>query len=607
MVFMNVRETITLQLKNVLREIFEVEIEPQLGFPSEMQFGDYSTNVAMVAWGKMLPDVRRQMSEKGIKSPIELAERIATDFKSQVSDGVVKDIQVVKPGFINFWVSDKALLRQLEDVAKLQRDAVIVDAGKGKKVVVEYSSPNIAKPFTIGHLRSTIIGDAVANLLQATGWTVYRDNHVGDWGTQFGKQIYAIKTWGDEKALDASANPVNDLVALYVKFHEEAEKDPLLEEEGRKWFKRLENGDAEAKRLWKKCIDWSWKEFAKIYNELGVPSWKNKENKRVKFENEGKGYGESYFEDKMRVVIEELEAMNLLHEGENGAKLVFFPDEKYPPLMILKKDGATLYATRDLATDRFRLDTYGKDVVIINEIGAEQSLYMNQLYLTEELLGWVKKGQRIHIKHGLYRFKEGKMSTRKGNVIWLEDVLAEAGKRAFVAMDTAEKQLALSALEQSHLALAVGIGALKWNDLKRDAVQDIAFDWDDALNMDGNSGPYMQYAYARTKSVLSKSSKFKVQSSKFALNNLVQEERDLLRWVGRFDAVVVESAGRYAPNILCNYLFVLAQLFNLFYQKCPILKAEESVRDFRLELVAGVSTIIGRGLAILGIETPDRM
>jgi len=590
---MTIKEQLVLEIKKILQGAGIEDTTPKVDYPLDPKHGDYATNVALIA------------AKRLNRNPIELAEEIAAKLKTDF----IERIEVVKPGFINFWIKDIFLQKAFE--------IKIPQIGKGKKVVVEYSSPNIAKPFTIGHLRSTIIGDAVANLLAATGWEVKRDNHVGDWGTQFGKQIYAIKTWGNEEELEKAERPVKLLVDLYVKFHDEAEKDPTLEDKARAWFKKLEDGDEEAKKLWQKCIDWSWKEFEKIYAELGVAFT----------ENNGRGYGESFFEDKMKPVIKELEDKGLLQIGENGAKLVFFPaadsgqvPDKYPPLMILKKDGATLYSTRDLATDKFRLEHYGSDVKIINEVGAEQALYFRQLYELEKRLGWYQEGQRVHVKHGLYRFKEGKMSTRKGNVIWLEEVLEEAKKKAhgltakshdisfgdtYVETKSKDKTPTLKESEIINNSDIVGIGALKWNDLKRSSEQDINFDWDEILNMQGNSGPYLQYTFARTQSVLDKSeekTKYKI------LNTSLQiEERELLRLLARFPEVVEEAAGRLAPNILCTYLFELAQAFNLFYQKCPILKAEDDIRDFRLGLTHKAGEVVKEGLSLLGIQAPKKM
>jgi len=583
---------------------------------TDSSHGEYTTNVAMV--------IAKELG----KNPLEVAEEIAQELRIKHPKGtsfseaanqelrLLDKIEIVEPGFINFFVKKEVLAKAAVDLLE-DKEA----SGKEKKkYVVEYSSPNIAKPFTVGHLRSTIIGDAVANLLEATGSIVYRDNHVGDWGTQFGKQIVAIKKWGNEEAISKSLNPVKELVGLYVKFHEEAEKDPTLENEARLWFKKLEDGDSEARELWKKCIEWSWKEFDQIYKELGVSFT----------ENNGRGFGEAYFEDKMQPAIAALEEKNLLKEGEEGAQLVFFPNDILPPMMVLKKDGATLYATRDLATDYFRLHRYGKDIIIINEVGTEQSLYLKQIYKTEEILGWFKPEQRIHIKHGHYRFKEGKMATRKGNVIWLENVLEEAKHRAFNIMtrthniewgedyvETKSKDNTPTAKFSTMPTISdqVAIGALKWNDLKRSPEQDILFNWDDILNMQGNSGPYLQYTYVRTQSVLRKwtieSGQLKIETIGKGINfqtyTFSREESELLRTISFFEETISQAATQFAPHILATYLFTLAQQFNLFYQKQPILKAEKIEQEMRLFLVLVTAKVLKEGLKILGIAAPERM
>ena len=586
------------QIEQALRSIlatFEMQIpEGDLIKQTDLSHGDYTSNIAMI--------VSKQLK----RNPMEVGEEIAEKFRSQKLELKIEKVEVMMPGFINFWISQEELTNKLirhsgDEERGLQNPdsgrasfarMTTENIGQGKKVIVEYSSPNIAKPFTVGHLRSTVIGDAVANLLEAVGYIVYRDNHIGDWGTQFGKQICAIKKFGNEAEIENSSRPVKALVDLYVKFHEEAEKDPSLEDEARMWFKKLEDGDLEARRLWEKCIEWSWIEFEKIYQELGVPSVRGKE-----FENNGRGYGEAYFEDKMGPVIAELEEKGLLKEGKEGAKIIEFPDDQYPPLMILKKDGATLYATRDLATDKFRIEKYGSDITIINEVGAEQGLQFNQLYKLEEMLGWFNPGQRIHIKHGLYRFKEGKMSTRKGNVIWLEDVLAEAVQRA--------SSLGEEGATNVH---DVAIGAIKWNDLKRSSHLDVNFDWDEILSMQGNSGPYMQYAYVRTQSILEKAqgASLKVQDLKTENWKLEIEELALLRMLYRFPSVVTESARTYAPNTLCTYLYELAQAFNNFYQKHKVIEDGKYLKS-RLQIVKRVGEVIKEGLGILGIDSPEKM
>jgi arginyl-tRNA synthetase len=600
----NPKELIEKSLKNWLEEN-SITTDFEVSLVDNPVFGDFSTNIAMVA-------VKKQSE---FVNPRELADKLVVTLKDDSNVNKVFDkIEVAGPGFINFFLSQNYLQNMLSEIAQKGNDYGRSDTKNEQVVIVEYSSPNIAKPFTIGHLRSTIIGDAIANLLEAQGYIVKRDNHLGDWGSQFGKQIYAIKTWGNIEDIEKSENPVKDLVALYIKFHEEAERDPSIEDKAREWFKKLEEGDKEARELWERCISWSMKEFGRIYSILGVEFT----------ENSGLGYGESFFEDKMQPVLEELRSKNLLVKSE-GAELVFFPDNKYPPLMLLKKDGTTLYATRDLATDQFRLEMY-PEVKIINEVGIEQELYFKQLFELEKLLGWVVKGQRIHIKHGHYRFKEGKMSTRKGNVIWLEDVLEEARKRAFALSNqtheldsdsittTSNKQSIAAAshnpgfAEKSNNAEKIAIGAIKWNDLKRDSKQDVTFDWDEILNMQGNSGPYLQYTYVRTQSVLSKSN-YELGNMDTGVTTkdweLETEEYELLRFLAQFKYVVLQAAEDFAPNLLCNYLFELSQRFNLFYQKHKIIGSENEI--FRLELTNTTGQVIRNGLHILGIETVEKM
>jgi arginyl-tRNA synthetase len=544
-----------------------------LSHPETSVHGDFSCSIAL------------QLAKELKQPPLEIAKKIADLIDKE---DLIEKIEVLPPGFINIFIKPDVLLKEARHFATLETDKHLSETNSGKEAIVEYSSPNIAKPFTIGHLRSTIIGDAVANLLEATGYKVYRDNHLGDWGTQFGKQIYAIKHIGEnnEQMIESSERPIAELVKLYVKFHEEAEKDPSIEDKAREYFKQLEDGDPEMRRLWQRCIEWSFKEFDTIYKKLGVSFTENK----------GRGYGESFFEDKMDEVLKELESKLSSDYKENkNAKLIYFPDDKYPPLMIIKQDGATLYSTRDLATDNFRKTNYPNVSLIINEVGAEQSLYFQQLYEVEKMLGWFTDDQRVHVKHGMYRFKDMKMSTRKGNVIWLEDVLEEARKKA----------LELTKDGTDSIADIVSIGALKWNDLKRSSHLDIVFDWNDMLSMQGNSGPYMQYAYVRTLSVLNKAGS--LESLETNPESLNEDDLLLLKQFYKYPEVVELAAKNYAPHLLTTYLYELAQAFSTFYQKNPILKADPSEKNNRLLITKATSNIIKHGLSLLGMQTVEKM
>lgn len=528
--------------------------------PADLSHGDYSTNVAMKAGG----------------NPREVAEKIVEGLEGKVK--MVDRVEIAGPGFINFYLKPEFFAEETKKIVKEGEKYGKSKVGKGQKVIVEYSSPNIAKPFTVGHLRSTIIGDAVANIYEYTGHTVLRDNHLGDWGTQFGKLIVAIQKWGNEEEIGESDRPVKKLVDLYVKFHEEAENDESLNDEAREWFTKLEAGDKEARYLWQKCVDWSMVEFDQIYKRLGI-----------EFDM---ALGESFVEDKMDVVVEELEEKGLLKESE-GAKLVFFEDEKYPPLMILKKDGSSLYGTRDLAIDRYRREKWGKDVVVINEAGSEQSLYFRQLYETESMLGWYKEGQRIFVGHGLYSFKDGKMSTRKGNVIWLEEVLDEAVKRA--------EELS----EDKEVARKVGLGALKFNDLKREAMKNIVFDWDEILDLKGDSGPYLQYTYARIQSILDKAKDEGVKAKAKLPSDW--KTTDVEKMVYRFPEIVLHALREQGPHHICIYLLDLAREFNSWYGNTQIVdKGDESSR-YKVSVAESVAVVIQNGLAILGVEVVERM
>lgn len=558
-------------IQNQLRTIINSSLSKQelsageytIEHPTQTEHGDFATNAALV--------IAKKQSVNSHKLATKIVHKILTK-----KHEMLEKVEVAGPGFINFFLSKKYFVDNIIDIQKKGETYGSLQIGENKTVIVEFSSPNIAKPFTIGHLRSTIIGDAIARILTFSGYSVLRDNHLGDWGTQFGKQIVALKKWGSDEDLKRAENPVKYLVDLYVRFHAEAEKDPTLEDEARSWFLKLERGDKEARKIWKECVDWSMAQFDKLYEMLDV-----------KFDMM---LGESFFEDKMGPVLDELQKKGLAKESQ-GALLVFFPHDKYPPLMVRKKDGATLYATRDLATDRYRIQTWGKDIMIINEVGAEQSLYFKQIFETEEMLGYLKKSQRIHIGHGMMRFKEGKMSTRKGNTVWLEDVLAEAVKRASAFNPKVAKE--------------VGIGALKYNDLKRESSKDVMFVWDDVLNLKGNSGPYLQYTYARAQSVLKKAAtqKLTAETPSFLKNIEITAVERLLC---EFPEVVERTTREYAPHHICTYIFELGQAFNTYYATNQIIQAGE-LTGYRLLLTQAVAQVMKNSLTLLGIQTPETM
>jgi len=563
-------------LKNSVGRLFPpIKIpEIQVEHPEKKEFGDYSTNLAFL--------IAKELKKK----PSEIANQIA---KSVEKERIFERVEVKEPGFINFFLSLDFLFEELRKILKEKENYGKSKTGKGKTVIIDYSSPNIAKPFGIGHLRSTIIGQALYNIYKFLGYRVIGDNHLGDWGTQFGKLIFAIKNWGKKKVEDYS---IEELEELYVKFHKEAEKNPQLEEEGRKWFKKLEEGDREAKRIWKILVKISLKEFERIYELLGV-----------KFDF---ALGESFYEPMTKEVIEELKKKKIAKESQ-GALIVEFPKNEFPPVIVQKSDGATTYFTRDLATIKYRLKRWNPDLIIY-EVGADQQLHFQQLFKTVEILGWSKKTKFVHVAHGLYRTKTGKFSTRKGETVHLEDVLKEAIERAKEIIEKSETSRGLTEREKEKISKIVGIGAVKYNDLSQHPSKDIIFDWEKVLNLKGNSAPYLQYTFVRCQSVLRKAKKLQIAKCKLQIEKLKKEEIDILREIYKFPEIVQEAAEKFSPNLICNFVFDLAKKYNLFYDLYPILKAEdEKTKNFRLILTKSVAQIIKNSLSLLGIQTPEKM
>jgi arginyl-tRNA synthetase len=530
--------------------------EIELEFPELSAYGDYSTNVALVL-----------SNEKGTNPKI-LAGKIADKVRADASlKEYISKIEVAGPGFINFFLSEKALLDELVSIEKQQEKYGTSDLGRGKTVIVDYSSPNIAKRFGIGHLRSTVIGQSLYNLYRFLGYKVIGDNHLGDWGTQFGTLLYQI----DSKGLNASELTIDELEKLYVEFNSEAQENEKLWDMARAWFKKLEEKDARAREIWKKVVDTSLKEFERIYNILGV---------KIDY-----AYGESFYVDKMPAVITEVREKGLAKKSE-GAEIMEF--KGLPPAMLVKSDGTTTYFTRDLATVKFRIEEWDPKLIIY-EVGSDQTLHLRQLFEAARLLGWVKDRDFVHVNHGLIRFIHGKMSTRKGDTIKLEDVISEAIARARKIKDDVQ------------IATAVGIGAVKYFDLMHHPSTDIIFDWEKIFILEGNSAPYLQYTVARANSVLEKGRK-SPPKGKIALN---LEELGILRSLIRFSEIIVIAAKSYSPNLLANYLFDLAQKFNNFYSQHRIIEGENE--ELRLVLTSGVVQVLKNGLTILGIDTPERM
>ncbi len=558
------------KLKIRQKAVFEHPLQGKL------DFGDYSTNIAL------------RIKKPEFANPFDLANKIVNTWRSMGLPDWLGKISVAPPGFINLWLKEDLLISQLSEVLRQKDGFGKQTLGRGKTVVVDYSSPNIAKPFGIGHLRSTIIGQALYNLYKFLGFKVVGDNHLGDWGTQFGKLIVAIKKWSKKPA---GKLEVSELEKLYVKFHAEAEKNPKLEDEARLWFKKLEEKDPEARKIWQACVDVSLKEFERVYKLLDIKI--------------DVAHGESFYQDKMAEIIAEAKKKGIAKESQ-GALVIPIPGME-TPLMLLKSDGATTYETRELATIKYRKKRWNP-YLSIWEVGADQKFHFEQSFAAAEMLGYGKMSQFVHIPHGLIRWAHGKFSTRKGDTIHLEDVLDEAIKRAEKIISESETGRGFSEKEQKKVAQAVGVGAVVYFDLSHQPTTDIIFDWEKIFVLEGNSGPYLQYTYARCQSVLQKA-RLK-QFSNLAieqLSNLSTEEISLLRTIYKFPEIVQSAAEAFSPNLLANFLFDLCQKYNLFYQKHQILKSAKRVREFRLALTASTAQVLKNGLTLLGIKTLERM
>jgi len=507
---------------------------------------------------------------------------IAQELAEKVSGNEVK--AVATGGYLNFFFDHARMAEEILAEASKENYGQS-NVGNGKRVIIDMSSPNIAKPFGIGHLRSTMIGNALYHLYQMAGYEAIRVNHLGDWGTQFGKQIVAYKRWGDQEQIEK--NPIRELLNLYVKFHEEAETHPELEDEAREWFKKLEDGDQEARELWQYFINESMREFKRMYEKLGVD-----------FDYY---MGESFYNDKMDAVVTELREKGLLEESE-GAQVVRLDDENMPPCIILKSDGTTIYATRDLATAIYRHDQLKGDKLLY-VVGAEQSLHFRQVYAVLKKMGRAWADQCEHVAFGLMKFEGKKMSTRRGRVVFLEEVLEEAIERARAIIEEKNPNLP----DKEAVAEAVGIGAIIFGDLKNSRIHEVNFSLEEALNFDGETGPYVQYTYARTQSVLEKAGEEVAPS--IANGNYIagDEAWQLVKRLSDFPGVLIRSIEKNEPSILARYLLELAKEFNRFYHHERILVENQEERGTKLLLTKISGEVLKKGLTILGLKTPAKI
>lgn len=543
------------------------DIRGQLAVPPDPALGDYA--FPCFRFAKVLR-----------MAPPKIAEAIAAAFDAPETARV----EAVN-GYLNFFLNRVNLAKgMLDSVLSAEEKYGASDIGAGKTICLDYSSINIAKRFHIGHLSTTMLGHSLKRIYEHLGYTTVGINHLGDWGTQFGKMICAYKLWGSEEEVEKGG--VNELTRLYVKFHAEAEEHPELEDEGRAWFKKIEDGDPEALHIFNWFKDLTLRDTARVYDLLGV-----------KFDSYA---GESFYNDKMGRVIDELKAKNLLTISD-GASIVDLEKYNMPPCLILKKDGATLYATRDIAAALYRHDTYHFDKCLY-VVAYQQDLHFRQWFKVLELMGYDWAKDCVHVAFGMISYEGQSLSTRKGNIVYLEDLLDQAQEKALKIIEEKSPNLE----NKAEVARQVGIGAVVYADLSNNRIKDIDFCWDRALNFDGETGPYVQYTHARCCSVLRKAADMTLPAPDYsALQD--DEAQDCLRKLGRFPDVIKEAAEKYEPSMITRAVTDLAQAYNKFYYEHRILDDDPAVAAARVALTRAMKNVIKTGLYLIGIEAPERM
>ena len=511
--------------------------------------------------------------------------QIASDLKEEIGELETFEKVETLNAYVNFY-SDKAFIQNqvLNEVLKEKENYGKKQIGTGKTVTIDFSAPNIAKPFHIGHIRSTVIGDAIRNIYQALGYNTVGINYLGDYGTQFGVMIAAYKLWGDKAAIDA--DPINQLLQLYVRYNTEAEEDPSMMDAARQEFRNLEEGQEEAVELWQWFKDLSLKEFDRVYEMLDI-----------KFDNY---QGESFNAAREPQVIAELKEKNLLVDSD-GAQIIDLTDEDLPPAIILKSNGSSAYITRDIATAENRVDEFDfyKNIYVV---ASQQNLHFQQLRKILKKMGHDYWQDCIHIPFGLVSMKDKTLSTRRGHVIFLEDVLNKAIDKTKEIM--ADRDADIDNLDET--AHIVGIGAVKFQELYNNRIKDYVFNWDNLLNFNGETGPYVQYTYARAKSVLEKAGKSEFDSLDFKNLNTA-EEMALIKSIAGFEDALIKAHDKYEPSIVSRQIMEIAKNFNKFYNAHQIMVEDEDVKNERLALTYATSIVIKEGLALLGIKTVEKM
>ena len=562
---MDNKQLIASELAKVIDSLDQSAISNLLEQPKSSDLGD----IAFPAFS--LAKVER-------KAP----QAIAADIAEKIDPSHFEKVVATGP-YVNFFLNKAKISDQvIKEVIKEGADYGQQNEGQGENITIDLSSPNIAKPFSVGHLRSTVIGDALSNIFRKMGYNTIKINHLGDWGKQFGLLMVAYKKWGNKEAVEA--NPIDELLQLYVRINAEIENDPALDDEGRLWFKKLEDGDPEATELWQWFRDESLVEFNRIYELLGV-----------EFDSLN---GEAFYNDKMDEAVKILEDKGLLKESK-GASIVDLDDVNLPPAMIKKSDGATLYITRDIATAMYRARTYNfvKNVYVV---GQEQSNHFRQLKAVLKKMGFDWSDDMIHVDFGLVTKNRQKLSTRKGNIILLEPTLQEAISRAKAQIEEKNPNLE----NKEAVAHAVGVGAVKFYDLKTDRRNGYDFDLEAMVSFEGETGPYVQYAYARIQSILRKADFKPSLDANYNLNDA--ESWEIIKLIQDFARIVKRASDNFEPSLIAKYAISLAQAFNKYYAHTRILD-ESPERDSRLALSYTTAVVLKEALRMLGVEAPEKM
>ncbi|MGO3751833.1 MAG: arginine--tRNA ligase [Peptoniphilaceae bacterium] len=568
----NFKEEIVKILSEKIESLSADEIRSIIETPPNYEMGDFAFPVFSLA------KVYR-------KNPAIIAQEIAESIDNKYFEKVES-----KSAYINFFINKKELSKEIiNEIKERKENFGKPGIGEGKNVVVEYSSPNIAKPFHIGHIRSTIIGDSLKRIYDFLGYNTISYNHLGDYGTQFGMLIVAIKKWGDRKVIEK--NPIPELLKLYVKINNEAENDPELRNECRYWFSELEKGNKEAYELWEWIREVSLIEFQRVYDMFDIEYDTYK--------------GESFYSDYMPGEVEQLKKSGALTES-NGAQIVDL-EEKYnlPPALIIKSDGSTIYITRDIAAAHYRHKEH-KPYKNIYVVGSQQILHFQQLKAVLKEMGYDWSDEVVHVPFGMVSLEEGTLSTRKGRVVYLEDVLNKAKDKVKEILTEREKQKGEKIENKEELAAQVGIGAVKFQELFNQRIKDYTFSLDKTLSFEGETGPYVQYVHARISSLLEKGNfNPEVEIDTDLLNS--EEELNLLRTLYNFTDTVIDAHEKYEPYFVTRYVVDLAKKFNKYYNTTQINVEDEKLKNTRLMLCYAVKTVIKEGLNLLGVHAPEKM